>query len=183
MSIFSDASRRIVNATGGTSLPARVVPISHRSVYTVHRTGLGESAQEVARAFEGGNPDAARATGGRMPYTHVVARDGRIEQALGWADVGPHASTWNLRSASVAVVGDFRTHEPTNEQWDSLVWLCSLASVLIGGAAGLYGHDELDGGSRDPHKECPGKRLDMGILRACVRDSILRLCTDAGMVW
>lgn len=178
-----DGKKKIVNATGGISLPARVVPITYRSVYTVHRSGLGETAAEIAHAFEGACPEAARATGGRMPYTHVVRRDGTVEQALGWAEVAPHACAWNTRSASVGVVGDFRTRPPTDEQWESLVWLCSIASVLIGGASGVYGHGELEHGMNDPDKSCPGVRLDMTILRSAVRETILRLCHDVGMVW
>jgi len=181
MSYFED--RRILNATGGVSLPARVVPIESRSVYTIHRCGLGETAAEVAHAYEGGCHEAAKATGCRMPYTHVVRRSGLIEQSIGWSEVGPHACAWNAKSASVAVVGDFRERPPTDAQWDSLVWLCCVASILIGGVSGIYGHDELVDGSRDPRKRCPGSHLDLGVLRSCVRESLLRLCHGVGMVW
>ena len=174
---------RIHNETGTPSLPRSVVPIDCRSVYTVHRTGLGETAAEIAEAFTGGCPEAAAVTGHCMPYTHVIRRDGRIEQAIPWTQVGPHAAAWNTRSASVAVVGDFRREKPTAEQWDSLVWIATVASLLIGGADGIYGHDELDGSRRDVSKACPGKLLSMQLLRGSVRERILRLCHDAGMVW
>jgi len=175
---------RICNATGTPSLPAKVVPIEYRSVYVVHRSGLGETAAEIAEAFCGGCQEAAAVTGRRMPYTHVIRRDGMIEQAIPWSTVAPHAAAWNTRSASVALVGDFREHAPTVEQWDSLVGLCTLAAVLIGGANGIYGHDELNGSSLgNTRKRCPGHKLSMTLLRRCVRDDILRLCHDAGMVW
>ena len=174
---------RIHNETGVSSLPSAVVPIDFRSIYTVHRTGIGETAAEIRYGFEGGCPEAAAVTGSKMPYTHVIRRDGRIEQALPWTEVGPHAYAWNTRSASVGVVGDFRDHEPTAEQWDSLVWLCTVAALVVGGADGVYGHDELGDGRRDKSKACPGPRLEMRLLRAQVRERILRLCADGGMVW
>lgn len=175
--------RCIVDATGVSSAPRKTVEICSRTLFVVHRCGLGETASEIAAAFAGGVPEAAAATGNQMPYTFVIRRNGLIEQALPWTDVAPHARAYNARSASVALVGDMRFDAPTAEQWGSALELCTIAAILTGGASTIYGHDELAGGSSDPCKECPGVRMRMALLRDSVRESILRLCDSAGMIW
>ena len=132
----------------------------------VHKIGasLGATGPEIARAFRDTSKNAAGAwTGGQMPYTFIIRVDGSIDQCLSLKDTGPHAKRWNTESVSIALIGDFTKHEPTEEQWLSLIELCiELASYGLT----IHGHTELPGSSSDPAKQCPGPLLDLDALRA-----------------
>lgn len=154
----------------------RIVEMSKRRLIVVHRCELGETAEEVARGFR-----QVAATGGEMPYTFVLGRHGLVEQALRIQDVGPHARRWNTQGIGISLVGDFREQEPTSSQWMSLVALCHILSGWVDGPNAIYGHDELEGGSSDPNKECPGKHLSMDTLRYEVREANLARISFAGI--
>lgn len=132
----------------------------------IHKIGkeLGSTGVEVAKAFKDTSKYAAGSyTGGQMPYTFVIRVDGSIDQCLGLEDIGPHAKRWNTESVSIAVLGDFTKHEPTPDQWISLIELCiELASYGLT----IHGHTELPGSSSDPAKQCPGPLLDLDALRS-----------------
>jgi len=133
--------------------------------FVVHRIGdsLGETAEEIAAAFRDTSKYAAGSyTGAQQPYTWIIRKDGTIEQALAMTDTGPHAKRWNSSSVSVALIGDFTKHEPTEAQWDSLVNL-SVAMLRMGFT--IHGHTELPGSSSDLKKQCPGHLCDMNKLR------------------
>lgn len=139
----------------------------------VHRIEreLGLDAESIAKSFRNQEKYAAGSyTGGQMPYTLVICEDGDVQQALALSDVGPHAKKWNTPGIGIAVIGDFRYDPPKAAQWVHLVELSvELLRWLGVGSAALYGHDELEGGSGDPNKKCPGKNLDMHMLRTEVQ--------------
>ena len=77
-------------------------------------------------------------------------------------DTGPHARKWNSSSVSVACIGDFTKHAPTNEQECALI---DLLTALAGYGLTIHGHTELPGSSSDPKKQCPGPHLDLNAVR------------------
>jgi hypothetical protein len=160
----------------------RHVSLDRRSLIVIHRCGLGETAAEIARGFRE-IPDAAKATGGEMPYTFIVGRGGCIEQALEISERGPHARNWSTRGVGVGVVGDFRLHAPPPLQWSALVWLCSVLAPWLGGHRAIYGHTDLDAATWDKDKICPGPLLCVDDLRASVRDESAMGLTDLGVRW
>lgn len=145
-------------------------PLAHVDGVAIHRlaTSLGSTADEISRSFQrrGGRYSAGAYTGHEMPYTLVVTRLGDIQQALPLSEVGPHARRFSASMIGVAVLGDFRTESPGNEQWSRVrelsAWLCLWCRK---NGAAVYGHDELPGGSADPEKSCPGKLWDMHRMR------------------
>jgi hypothetical protein len=146
--------------------PTHTVPLGVRRVMAVHRCGLGDTAAQIALAYRGGCPEAAKATGGRMPYHLVILPNGIIEQAAPLDAVTPHARSWNHVAIGVAVIGDFRNETPSIEQWDALRKLAHTCSGWLGGRLAVKGHDELAEARADKSKGCPGKGLDMEALRA-----------------
>ena len=135
-----------------------------RSRLVIHRTGLGEHAEEICAAYAH-DPAAAAVTGGQMPYTFIVTRSGIIEQALRVTDIGPHARAWSSTGIGVGIVGDFRSEPPTPEQWQALRVLAHVFSGWLGGPNAIVGHDELPNYSHDLTKRCPGELLEMTRLR------------------
>jgi len=144
---------------------------------TIHRVGynhkygidLGETAAEICGHFTGRNaqyPEVAKATGGELAYTIMIGKAGVPWQCLPLSDIGHHARRWSYKTVGVAVIGDPRYVPLTNEQYWSLVDVCSIISRVLGtSSVHVKGHDELPGGMRDKTKECPGKLLSMSQLR------------------
>lgn len=155
----------------------RLVDLSSRTCVVVHRCSLGATAEEIATVYAQ-HPDIGPLTAFQMPYTIVVGPN-EIEQALRLGDYGPHALAWSS-GIGIAVVGDFRERPPSQWQYDALLQVCHTLSGWIGGAERIFGHDELEGGSRDPDKRCPGAALDMDRLRADVRAADLARVECAG---
>lgn len=122
-------------------------------------------------------PEAAKATGGEMPYALVILPDGTVEQALPLSDFGPHAAAFNLRGCGIGWIGDFRAHLPTDWQWESGF---ELNTLFAGMGLKIRGHTEMGvTASRDPKKDCPGRLLDMRMLRSSID---WRLKQDDGLV-
>ena len=131
----------------------------------VHRIGasLGADGPTIAAAFRDQSRFAAGSyTGGEMPYHFVIRENGTVDQCLTLGDNAPHARRFNVSGLAVGVIGDFRRHAPTPEQWQALREFCGLW-LLYG--LDVYGHDELPGGSKNPAKQCPGRFLDLPTLR------------------
>lgn len=164
-----------------------------RSGILVHRCGvdkqtgrvLGLTGPDLAAAFCGGVPEAACAVGCSMPYTFVIggptdehASNGVIWQCLPLDAIGWHARSASTQYIGVGVIGDFRYAAPTTAQFDSLVDLCSdLAVALAFPATRIMGHGEVRAahdGTKAPGQpgECPGKHLDMNLLRHDIGDRI-----------
>jgi len=144
--------------------PLKSVDVYARRMLIVHRCSAGENVAEIAEFFRS-NPEASKATGGRMPYHFAIGRGGRVEQAHRILDISPHAAKFNLEGIGVAVVGDFRFDKPTPAQWTSLVDLCHVLRAHLYGPRAIHGHTSLDGASRDADKVCPGPGLDFDALR------------------
>lgn len=105
-------------------------------------------------------------TSGLMPYGIIIKTDGEIQQAVAFSEQSPHAKRWNTRGFGIGVVGDFRLHCPTAEQWISCI---ELGALLHAWGCQEAGHTELDGSSNQPEKECPGQYFDMHALRDGIR--------------
>ena len=132
----------------------------------IHKIGeeLGKTGASIAKSFMDTSKYAAGSyTGGQMPYTFIIRTDGTIDQCLRLTDTGPHAKRWNSTSVSIALIGDFTKHEPTNEQMCSLIELCC---PLYTYGMTIHGHTELQGASSDAKKDCPGRLLDLDALRS-----------------
>jgi hypothetical protein len=133
----------------------------------IHRTGLGTRAADIVAGFTGGVPEAAKATGGKMPYHFVVEPDGKAVQCLPVGVMAPHAWKWNDRTVAVACSGDFRRHEPPQAQWYAAARLCRSLEMMY--RADTWGHDELPDGSKDPEKQCPGGKWDIPFFLGAIR--------------
>lgn len=108
-------------------------------------------------------------TGGEMPYTFLVRRDGQIDQCLPVSEIGPHARKWNRPGAGLAIAGDFRKEAPTEEQVLSVSNFCAIWAAW---GCSIRSHDELDGGSEDKNKACPGALFPA--------DSVKQFAQDVG---
>jgi hypothetical protein len=134
-----------------------------------HATGadFGDTAEDICRAFTEG--PAARYTGHKIPYTFVIEAGGRVAQTLPLSWVGPHALRKSPKWVSVAFIGDFRSHPPTNEQIVSGV---ILGRMLLGTLAlpvqAIKGHTQVPGATADKKKECPGKRFNLYEFKSAV---------------
>lgn len=100
-------------------------------------------------------------TGGMTPYPFLLLPSGEIHQLLEVGVIAPHARRWNLAALATSLVGDFREHAPTPEQWGSIVEWCALWHAW---GLSTWGHTEMPGAS-SPGKACPGSRFDMDKLR------------------
>lgn len=135
--------------------------------------------------------------GRKLAYPILILPSGTIEQGLPLIYVSPHArSAWNRRAIGIGVEGDFRREPPTQDQIDSLHWLCPLLraaycphEMVEHGdlrLPNLMGHGEAPDshdGTKAPgrHAHCPGPHLDMGVLRAhCDGSPIWRARQELG---
>jgi len=98
-------------------------------------------------------------TGGQLPYHLVIRTDGVVDQLVELGDTAMHATRWNSAAVGIAVVGDFRRHSPTPAQWETAAALCAILTAW--GIERHEGHSDLDGGSADPSKVCPGPHFDL----------------------
>lgn len=153
---------------------ARNVLLSKRHRVILHRCTGGDGAIQIAEFYRT-NPGAAAATGGEMPYHFVINRAGDVEQCLKMTDYGPHARAWSVSGFGVALVGDFRHERPNVSQWQSLGSLC-VALCKLWGEPAIFGHTELADASTDPNKQCPGRNIDIELLRRYVAQ---RMAVDA----
>lgn len=122
----------------------------------------------LARAFR----NRALLTGGQVPYHILIRKNGDIEQALPLLKKGAHCVGYNWQSWGVAVAGDFRGQEPTQDQIDSLDWILARMPNVNAGLK-IRAHDRMSGGSLDSTKVCPGPLLDLDA--ACERTMHARI--------
>jgi len=120
-----------------------------------------------------------------MSYHFVVRTDGTIDQCLPLNKIGWHAMKHSRYTLGIAVIGDFREHEPTEEQVKSLVWLVKQFGAVFG-RFDVAGHTNLKNATSDPTKICPGPLLDARKLISQVKlehklSGIVRL-EEAGVV-
>jgi len=156
----------------------------HRIEVSQEDRAFADTPAGIERFFRT-HPVGRAATGGRMPYPILVARDGTVTQTVPLLRVTPHARVHNQRLIGVACIGDFRRRAPSTAQRRALVMVCrALLAGLRADVSALFGHDELPGGRADLSKECPGALLDMADLRHAVAAE-LALARTAGLrfVW
>lgn len=145
----------------------RAAGLAERMRLAIHRTEAGTDAASIARTYRE-HPQARAVTAGQMPYTFVVTRGARVEQALPLHEHGPHARAWSDSSIGIGCIGDFRTEAIGMDQFNALVRLCAHLCRWLG-AVEVFGHDEMPGASRDAGKECPGRYINMASLREQIR--------------
>lgn len=173
----------IIEQSRKSGAPTRAV--HQLSTIAIHRVGVDletgvdlGSPPDICRRFID-DPEIAKYTGGQVPYTFMVDRDGTIWQPLSLSDIAPHARRWNHTAVGIACVGDFRHEPPTKAQRFSLEEFCAELVQMLGlNTSAVKGHDELPGGSADPSKRCPGKYLNMDALGLSVAEMIK---TTAGL--
>lgn len=146
----------------------------------VHRSEAGLTGREVATH----EPQA---------YHLFIRQNGQVDWALhpwksfdlGFEQPGQHAIGHNAHSIGIAVYGCFdeapdsvllcpppRNLHPTQEQLDSLYTLCAGLAWWVGSGTehkvAISGHTELPDATAFPGKVCPGRHLDMGLLRTWI---------------
>lgn len=149
----------------------------------VHRTMDLPVELLIAEYRNTGKFQAGWYTGGLFPYHFYMPRLGGAShcyQTLPLTAIGPAAlRSLNKAGIHVALGGDFRKEAPPLEQGQALVILCAKLMDCFDGQLAILGHTELAGASKDPSKECPGKYLNLGILRASVNASLANTCSKA----
>jgi hypothetical protein len=117
-------------------------------------------------------------TGGRgfkdIAYNRYVEVDGKIRLGRPDAVAGEHTAGFNYRSLGVCCSGS-GDHEPFNPaQLRSLVAQCAAWCRLYDlDADRVIGHREAPRfGAKPTPKSCPGKLVDMDMIRALVRDEL-----------
>ena len=118
-------------------------------------------------------------TGGRgfkdIGYNRYIEVDGKIRLGRLDAVAGAHTEGFNDRSLGVCCSGS-GDHEPFNAaQLRSLVAQCAAWCRLYSlPAERVIGHREAPAfGAKPTSKTCPGKLVDMDVIRGLVRDELL----------
>lgn len=95
-----------------------------------------------------------------MSYTYVVNRDGSIDWCSDYEVVTPHVGNHNKYSLGICMVGDFRTQNPTKEQYESTLWLVNYVQGKLPNKCKVWGHQNFKGYE---WKNCPA--IDMNKFR------------------
>jgi N-acetylmuramoyl-L-alanine amidase len=97
----------------------------------------------------------------RMGYTYVITKDGVVHWCADWEVKTPHVGNSNKWALGICLVGDFRTEEPTKEQWTSLYSLLAYVRKELNiPTKNVWSHQEFPTYSWKP---CPS--LDMNEIR------------------
>lgn len=153
--------------------------ISHRSLrqiahITIHRVdpimmsdALGMPlSNDIVGVAKG---DAHLKEVGGLAYTFCVLPDGTIQIGRPLSHCTPHALGRNASGCGVAMLGNFDLYKPAKAQWDAAVELVAhLCRELPLEPSKVEGHDEINGGSHDTNKRCPGSFWPMSSFRADV---------------
>lgn len=127
----------------------------------------------VGEFMKTGKYQAGSYTGGKIPY-HLIYHPETMTayQVLPFTKTAIHAGKHNKSSIGIAVLRDLRTDPLMDEQADAFYDLVTAMSDTLSWVNGkdpqIVGHDQLNGGSKDPDKECPGRLLDIGVVNARV---------------
>jgi hypothetical protein len=157
--------------------------IVHRIEVSQEDPSYGDTPNEVARFFRE-HPIGMKATGGDMPYPILVDRDGIVTQTVPLRFITPHAKAHNPGTVGVGVIGDFRTAPPSPRQRAAAVAVCAaLLTHFDLEVEKISGHDELQGGSSDPDKICPGPGLAPADMRNEVRTFLATTTAELAFVW
>ncbi|MEZ0313904.1 MAG: peptidoglycan recognition family protein [Myxococcota bacterium] len=157
--------------------------IVHRIEVSQEDPSYGDAPSEVARFFRE-HPIGVKATGGDMPYPILVDRDGGVTQTVPLRFITPHAKAHNPGTVGVGVIGDFRKAPPSPRQRAAAVAVCAaLLTRFALKVETISGHDELQGGSNDPDKICPGPGLAPADVRDEVRAFLATHTAELAFVW
>lgn len=144
------------------------------SAILVHRLTLPgvDNAYATRRAFAD-RRGVGRHTGGRGPYHSLYTPSTRTLHVAtpSWART-PHAMRWNQHAYALAIVRDLRVDGLSDVEWGDVVDILTTISRDFNILPDLIGgHTEFDKSTGDPSKECPGRCLPLGELRASVAAS------------
>lgn len=119
--------------------------------------------------------DVGKYTGFKVPYHFIVNSHGMVGQCIPLSRQGSHAKSHNRNSIAIAAYGDFRTDEPSYVQVLTMRSLVEYLQIRFGVTAdNVVGHSDLNGGSTDPLKECPGIYMDLRcVTSGCVPLSVV----------
>lgn len=87
-----------------------------------------------------------------IAYTFVVQRDGTVYKCWDPEKVTYHVGNSNKHALGICMVGDFRTQQPTPEQYQATLELVRQLQKVIPSAQQIKGHSEYPGYS---WKACP----------------------------
>lgn len=140
----------------------------------VHRTIWDGDAVEVCKRFQSyepvnGRSGLAQYTGKENPYHFIIQPNANAVQCIALNERGAHARRWNSSGIAIALMHD-TIHSPLPHAMGvTLIRLCRILCLYVGGAEKLFGHDELPGARKDPTKVCPG--ISMHEVRKLVRET------------
>lgn len=92
-----------------------------------------------------------------IAYPYVIQRDGTIYKCLDHTVISYHVGNSNKHALGICMVGDFRTQQPTKEQYASVMWLVRKLQKELPNASQVKGHSEYPGYSWKP---CPVISMD-----------------------
>lgn len=87
-----------------------------------------------------------------IAYTFVVQRDGIVYKCWDPEKITYHVGNSNKHAIGICMVGDFRTQQPTPEQYQATLELVRQLQKVIPSAQQIKGHNEYPGYS---WKSCP----------------------------
>ena len=138
----------------------------------IHRDSVGPDVQSLAKFFA----DNPKYTGGRFPYTFVIYPGGQVSQCVSLKYRTADALAASRTGVSVCLLGDFRRSPPTRAQQIAAADLCTALlrryPTTMLDASHVRGHTEESGRSKDPLKQCPGRYLNMSLLREDIADRL-----------
>lgn len=122
-----------------------------RSIAIHHSLTVSGSAESFARyhVTTNGWPGIA--------YTYVVQRDGTVYQCWDHTTIGYHVGNSNKHALGICMVGDFRTQQPTPEQYAATLELTRWLQGQLPNATVVKGHSEYPDYS---WKACPVISMD-----------------------
>ena len=117
--------------------------------------------RHIYKAFD----SKAMGTGGLVPYHFLLRSDNVLEQLLPLSAIAQHAAGYNGQSVGFAIAGNYDIHHMPQWMHDSAVEALSTIALLSKRML-IMGHcPELTISQKDPDKRCPGKFVDMSMLR------------------
>ena len=96
-------------------------------------------------------------------YHFVIGKDGEVDKTNELETVSYHVGDRNLLSIGIALTGNLSKHPPTGLQVESLVALIKELKHTLGPHIQVRGHREFMA------TECPGKMMDMDMIRNLVK--------------
>lgn len=85
-------------------------------------------------------------------YSYVIEPDGTIKWCADWNIITPHVGNHNKHCIGICLTGDFRVEDPTNVQYEALLWLIKYLQKELPNKCDVVGHSELPGYEWKP---CP----------------------------